>query len=620
MHGLIDRTNHTWHLIDFDPTHMASLQAPAVEDPERPSVRRPRAASTAPGYAGRKRADEIRTRSAVLLTHVGMWLTGIAQPGNGHRAVFLNHACTQIVQWCARMDVALTSVLVRADGEFGSLAQIAQIAGHNLGWLVRAKDYVTLLQHPKVREVLSRGSPQRMTQPDSPIVRELFDVPNLLWRSRDGRHEVCTRLVVTRTPWPQAWGKPSVGHLHDGFVYELFVTHLPPESASAADVVSLYLGRGTLEATLGQEDREMTTDRWITHRAHGQDLFQIFSQWVWNHRVALGAVLLPYSGLRETPWDVSVAVLEPTPISSLPDGHSAPSPQVPETPNEPMPSTSKDPNVSVQPVSESSDEPTPNPPDATNVPTPKDPEAPSSKLFGVEKFVRNEQGQVHCPHGVQLQRIELRRRRCGDRERYRAPYTACRDCPMVSQCCRNPGALLQGRTVDLPVVSHATPAVPIAAPVVPPVVSPATQLPVQEPLAAEQPLCAPPQSCAPPPASPRPPYHLPVVGVRERMLWTDLAACEMRRTFVARLWSEHVEIERMPLPSVQPTRTVTRSQRAHRRATWTERIERNQLPPTAALVNLKIYGIPVELALRVGLRDTAPSSSMKTSSAHAEVG
>jgi hypothetical protein len=274
-----------------------------------------------------------------------MWLTGMAQPGNGHRAAFLDHACTQIIALCREVRVELASVLVRADGEFGSLAQIAQIAGHGLGWLVRAKDYVTLLRHQDVRAVLGRGSGLRMAQPDSPIVRELFDVPDLMWRSVDGRREVRTRLVVTRTPWSADLGKPGVGHLHEDFVYELVVTNLPPEAASAAEVVSLYLGRGALEATLAQEDREMSTDRWITHRAPGQDLFQIISQWVWNHRIVLGAAMMSKSALRVTPWEVSVTKTEPAPIPSLPDGKSASS----EAPDEKS-ASSDPPDRAVAPV------------------------------------------------------------------------------------------------------------------------------------------------------------------------------------------------------------------------------------------------------------------------------
>lgn len=547
---------------------MASLQAPSHEDPTRPPVQRPRAASTAPGYPGRKRADAIRTRSAVLLSHAGMWLTGMAQPGNGHRAAFLDHACTQVIALCRMVRLEQDSVVIRADGEFGSLAQIAQLAGSKLGWLIRGKDYVTLLHHPDVRAVLQRGSGRRMTQPDSPIVRELFDVPDLLWRSLDGRHEVCTRLIVTRTPRPADWGKPSVGHLHEGFVYELFVTSLPPEAASAAEVVSLYLGRGALEATLAQEDREMPTDRWITHRALGQDLFQMISQWVWNHRVVLGAALSSKSALRVTPWDVAVEALEPTPIASLPDGSSEPTQSVSEAASA---SSQSVPEAATSAVHESKE--------------------PGSERVGIESFQRDEKGDVRCPNGALLRPGELRHRRSGDRQRYRAPLHACIACPMMSRCCQSPGPILQGRMVDLPVAALGAPRT--------------------APRAARRAVHESPRPSSSQPAPIRLPHRLPVV-VRERLVWTDLKACEMRRALVDTLWSEHVSIDLEPSPRASSTLVVTRDHRAHRRATWTERLARNDLGPAAGALTLQVYGVPPALARRVGLPIGASSSATRT--------
>ena len=559
LRGLIDHTGRAWRLFDFDPTHMASLQAPSVQDPTRPQVRRPRDASTGPGYAGRKRADAIRTRTAVLLSHAGMWLTGMAQPGNGHRAAFLDHACTQIIALCREVRVELASVLVRADGEFGSLAQIAQIAGHGLGWLVRAKDYATLLRHPDVRAALGRGSGLRMAQSDSPIERELFDVPDLMWRSVDGRREVRTRLVVTRTPWSADLGKPGVGHLHEGFVYELVVTNLLPESASAAEVMSLYLGRGALEATLAQEDREMSTDRWITHRAPGQDLFQVICQWVWNHRIVLGAAMMSKSALRVTPWEVSVTTTEPTPITSLPDGKGVSS----DPPEEAVAPVHTEPNQS------------------TSQPA----------RFGPESFSRDEEGQVHCPNGHRMQLTEVRHRRCGDRHRYRAPRTACAACPLVSRCCGSAGAPSQGRVVDLPVAgSSASP--------------PAPPTPHEPSVGAVSPAVA----------SPRPARRLPVL-VNERLVWTDLMASAMRRALVDGLWSEHVEITVHPNPSPASEPLVTRDQRAHRRATWAQRLARNDLGPDALRLTLEVCGVPDALARLVGLRGGSSSSETRTPAA-----
>ena len=576
LRGLTDHTGQTWRLFDFDPTHMASLHAPSVRDPTRPGVRRPRAESTAPGYAGRKRADAIRTRTAVLLSHAGMWLTGMAQPGNGHRAAFLDHACAQIVALCDRVRVERASVVVRADGEFGSLAQVAQLAGHSLGWLIRAKDYVALLHHPDVRAVLSRGSGQRMTQSDSPIARELFDVPELRWRSLDGRREVHTRLIVTRTPWPADWGKPGVGHLHEGFVYELFVTSLPPHAASAAEVVSLYLGRGALEATLAQEDREMPTDRWLTHRALGQDLFQMVSQWIWNHRVVLGAALVSKSALRVTPWEVAVTSIERTPIRSLPDGSSASS-QHP--PTQAVASAHTEPNPSAPPSA---------PPSARFGPE-------KFSRFGPEKFPRNEEGQVHCPSGHRMHLSEVRHRRSGDRQRYRAPRAACATCPLVSLCCGSAGPLQQGRIVDLPVAGPSTP--PAEPPAVPPSAPPAPREPLVGVVSAAVP--------------PRPPRRLPVL-VWERLMWTDLMACAMRRVLVDTLWGEHVEITVPPRPGPPSARVVTRDQRAHRRATWTQRLARNDLGPDARLLTVEVYGVPDVLARLVGLPNDSSSSVTRT--------
>lgn len=83
-----------------------------------------------------------------------------------------------------------------------------------------------------------------------------------------------------------------MGVERDGIVYELFLTMLPQEAFTAADVVALYLHRGAFENALGDEDIEQETDRWCSHTAWGQECWQIISQWVWNLRLELGHHLL----------------------------------------------------------------------------------------------------------------------------------------------------------------------------------------------------------------------------------------------------------------------------------------------------------------------------------------
>jgi hypothetical protein len=76
-------------------------------------------------------------------------------------------------------------------------------------------------------------------------------------------------------------------------VYELFLTRLPQQAFTAADVVALYLHRGAFENTLADEDQEQEPDRWCSHSPCGQEAWQVISQWVWNLRLELGHQLHP---------------------------------------------------------------------------------------------------------------------------------------------------------------------------------------------------------------------------------------------------------------------------------------------------------------------------------------
>src|SRR5205823_12536967 len=54
-----------------------------------------------------------------------------------------------------------------------------------------------------------------------------------------------------------------------------------------------YLHRGAFETTLADEDQEQDPDRWCSHTASGQEVWQIVSQWIWNLRLELGHQLQP---------------------------------------------------------------------------------------------------------------------------------------------------------------------------------------------------------------------------------------------------------------------------------------------------------------------------------------
>ena len=103
----------------------------------------------------------------------------------------------------------------------------------------------------------------------------------------------------------------KVGVERDGTVYELFVSTLASPAFTCADVLDLYLHRGSFETVLADEDVEQDADRWYSHTPCGQEFCQILAQWVWNLRLELGQKLSP-SQLRTTEFAPAV-VFEPTP-------------------------------------------------------------------------------------------------------------------------------------------------------------------------------------------------------------------------------------------------------------------------------------------------------------------
>jgi hypothetical protein len=172
------------------------------------------------------------------------------------------------------------------DGLYGTGAVLADLIG--LPYVLRCKTY-GLLDLPAVQTRLHLPADQQFSLPESPLVRMLYDCPDVLVGA-DGQHY---RLVVATHPkGPQ---KQKIGVERDGLIYELFLTQLPQEAFTPSDVVALYLHRGSFETALSDEDREQDPDRWCSHAACGQEAWQIVSQWVWNLRLELGHQLEPDS-------------------------------------------------------------------------------------------------------------------------------------------------------------------------------------------------------------------------------------------------------------------------------------------------------------------------------------
>ena len=114
----------------------------------------------------------------------------------------------------------------------------------------------------QVKERLALPADEQFTHPESGTCRDLFDCGEVPVTAEGHR----SRLIVATH---RATTSP-VGVIRDQRVYELFFTALPAPGFTAADVVKLYLHRGSFETVLADEDLEQDSDRWSSYTPHGK--------------------------------------------------------------------------------------------------------------------------------------------------------------------------------------------------------------------------------------------------------------------------------------------------------------------------------------------------------------
>ena len=294
--GLWDRQGQRCIVFDVDATRQAARQRALPCTPAWPPARRRFEKVCAPGYKGRKRGEVVRTRTAVLQMHTRQWLGTFGGAGNGDYRAELTSALQAIIAYLAQFKLTSEVALVRLDGQYGDAAVIAQIIQAGVFLVTRGRGY-QFLEHPQIQRVLAHPPTTRVTSTNTGEVVELFEGG---WLPLDeGLPRV--RVIVARHPAP-APGKPvTVGKRIDEWVYELFMTTLGAERFLVEDVLDLYHGRGAFEGVLADEDVEGDPDRWCSHSACGQELWQLVCHWVWNLRLALGQTLQPGEG-REIEW------------------------------------------------------------------------------------------------------------------------------------------------------------------------------------------------------------------------------------------------------------------------------------------------------------------------------
>jgi len=277
--GLLDRQGKRWTIFDVDGTREAARQRALPKGADLPAPERRLSEVCAPGYSGRKRGQVVRTRTVVSQSHSHQWLGSFGNRGNGRSREELHLAVSAIESYLAAHHLPKTAALLRLDGQYGTRAVLRDLAAFAV--VTRGKDYA-VLECPEVQTRLHLPADATFTRPESTLVRTLYDCPDVAV----GPEGMGCRVVVATHRTGQS--KRRIGLSRDGVVYELFLTTLPQQGFTAADVVALYLHRGAFEPHLCDEDQELDPDRWWSHTPAGQEAWQIIAQWIWNLRLILG--------------------------------------------------------------------------------------------------------------------------------------------------------------------------------------------------------------------------------------------------------------------------------------------------------------------------------------------
>ncbi len=379
--GLLDREGTTRIVFDIDGTREAARQRSLPQTEELPPAFRRLDEICAPGYTGRKRGEIVRTRTVISQAHSSQWLGSLGNPGNGLYRAELRQALLAISRYLAAHQLSQEQVLLRFDGQYGTGAVLADLAG--FCFVMRGKDY-TVLDHPLVQARLHLPPDQHQHRPESQIVRSLYDCPDVPV-GPEGVH--CRVVVATH---PEGLKKSKVGITREGIVYELFFTRLPQQGFTASDVVEMYLHRGAYAPVLADEDVEQDPDRWCSQSSCGQECRQIVAQWVWNLRLELGHQLLP-DPVRTTEFAPALPPVrkEAAALPSASQGYAKASVALPW----------------------------------------------KAGRFSGQDFALQPDGTLHCPAGQSLVVHERRREADGSlRVVYAASIRSCRPCPLREQC------------------------------------------------------------------------------------------------------------------------------------------------------------------------------------------
>lgn len=310
-----------WHVFDLDPTVTTLRHRALPVSDELPEPRRTSENTGRPGYSGRKRGDIQFRRITVQHAGSSLWTHGHLSPGGGSAREDFGLALDSVVGVAKRLEVSLDRVLLRMDGEHGSVPRYTACREKGIPFITRL-NRPALLSSPEILDRLRRatfyvvedsgGGPQRAAAE----LGELTIAAGKETLRDDGTPYEPVTVRVVASMFPKS--RPAKRGVNlDGWQVELFAVDVPADRWPAPEAITAYFGRTGQENRFAQEDRELGLDRIVSYHLPGQELATLVALSLWNHDVVRGFECnpppeqAPVQQLREAKVDERVPALWP---------------------------------------------------------------------------------------------------------------------------------------------------------------------------------------------------------------------------------------------------------------------------------------------------------------------
>ena len=284
-----DNTGEAWHVFHFDNTVTTLRQRSLPEGEDMPPAKRRSEELARSGYPGRKRGEVQFSRGMLQHSGTGQWLHMTLAEGNGALKEELSQSYEAIEGFCSIHNLSPERCIVLTDGVGNGWTQVSLGCASKVQFLTRLGD-TSILLRPEVSAYLTNADWQKVEDSCSGVTRFATEFGTIK-RGKDWH----ARVVVSRFKCRDGV-KHGAGRVLNEWQYELYGTALDPMAFGAPEVVTLYYGRCGQENRFAQEDRELGLDHVFSYHAPAQQLVSAIGLWVYNQRIAGGAVAV--GGLR----------------------------------------------------------------------------------------------------------------------------------------------------------------------------------------------------------------------------------------------------------------------------------------------------------------------------------